>query len=187
MVTGNPEVVPALPAGHKLIDSEMLEITNLLSADGVSGGLWAEQVFYRSAAQTFASSTTLTADTIFSIPVLANAVYQLDGYFAYTSNATALFKGAWSLPSGASGTWLPAGPPGTVTSGNNSTLFDQAFSLTTTLTFGWGSSTCAFHARGTLKVGATAGNAVWTFAQSISTAVQTGMAADSWLNARRIL
>lgn len=187
MVAGNPETVPLLPAGHKLIDSEMLEITNLLGADGVSGGLWAEQVFLRNADQTFAASTTLTNDNVFSVPVLANAVYLLDGYFAYTSNATALMKGTWSLPSGASGSWDPAAIPSTVTTGQSSALLQQKFALNTTLTFGYGSSTSAFHCKGTLRVGATAGNAVWQFAQSVSNAVLTGMVTDSWLTARRIL
>lgn len=159
----------------------------LLQASATDGGLWPEQMFYRGANQTFVSSTTLTADTVFSVPGVANATYVLDGYFAYTSNATALMKGAWSLPAGASGTWDPAAIPSTVSTGQSSALLQQAFALTTPLTFGYGSSTSAFHAKGTLVMGSTAGNAVWTFAQSVSTAVLTGMIAGSWLTARRVL
>lgn len=183
----NPEVLPSWPAGHIILDTEAATMWALLQASATDGGLWPEQMFYRSASQTFASSTTLTPDNVFSVPVVANATYILDGYFPYTSNATALFKGVWTLPAAASGTWDPVGPPGTVTTGNNSPLFDQAFSLTTTLTFGYGSSTCAFHVKGSVTTGATAGNVVWTFAQSVITAVQTGMVAGAWLTARRVL
>lgn len=186
-MTGNPEVLPSWPAGHIILDTEAATMWALLQASATDGGLWPEQVFYRSSNQTFATSTTLTNDTVFSIPVVANATYLIDGYFAYTSNATALMKGTWSLPSGASGTWDPVAIPSTVSTGQSSALLQQAFSLTTTLTYGYGSSTSAFHAKGTLKVGSTAGNATWQFAQSVSNAVLTGMVADSWLTARRIL
>lgn len=183
----NPEVLPSWPAGHIILDTEAATMWALLQASAADGGLWPEQMFYRSANQTFAASTTLTADGVFSVPGVANAVYVLDGYFAYTSNATALFKGVWTLPAGASGTWDPVAIPSTVTTGQSSALLQQAFPLTTSLTFGYGSSTSAFHARGTLTMGATAGNATWTFAQSVSNAVQTGMVAGSWLTARRVL
>lgn len=177
--------IPTWNAGHRVTGAEAAKVMALLSGTGTNGGLWSEMSFLKAANQTFASSTTLQSDVDFIVPLVANATYILDGYFPYTSNGTALFKGAWSLPAGASGTWDPAAIPSTVTTGQSSALLQQAFSLATTLTYGYGSSSSAFHAKGTLVVGATAGSAVWQFAQSVSTAVQTGMLAGAWLTVRR--
>lgn len=186
-MTGNPEVLPSWPAGHIILDTEAATMWALLQASAVDGGLWPEQMFYRGTAQAFASSTTLTSDTVFSIPCLANATYALDGYFIYSSNSTALFKGAWSLPAGAIGNWCPSGPPAATTTGQSSVLFDQAFSMAGTVSFGYGTAAVAMPVKGVIVMGSTAGNAVWQFAQSVSNAVQTGMAAGSWLTARRVL
>lgn len=179
--------IPTWNAGHRVTGAEAAKIMALLNATAANGGLWSEQMYYKAANQTFATQTTLQSDVDFIVPVVANATYVIDGYFIYTSNSTALFKGAWSLPAGAIGNWCPAAPPAATTTGNNSALFDQAFSMAGTVSFGYGTSSVAFHAKGVIVVGATAGNVVWQFAQSVSNAVLTGMAAGSWLTARRVL
>lgn len=187
MVTGNPETVPSWPAGHKVVDTETSQVLKLLQGTGPSGGLWAEQTFYRSADQVFQSSTTLTNDNVFVVPVLANASYVFDGWFIYSSNATALFKCGWTLPASASGFWTTQAYPSTIVA-SPGTIDAQIAALTTTKTLGLAAAnTTAFAPMGNIIIGATAGNVVFQFAQSVSTAVNTGMRAGAWLRVRRVL
>ena len=190
-MTGNPEVLPSWPAGHIILDSEAATLWALLGATATDGGLWPEQLFTRMSAQTYSAQTTLQNDTVFTFAGVASAAYvfMIDGQ--YVTNATALFKIAWTGPTGAGGTWHDGGFPTSVTaSSSGSVNMGTTAVFGSTHTLGTNGSNTAFHGAGYITIGATAGNVTFQHAQNVSNGsggATTGMLAGSWLSVKRVL
>jgi hypothetical protein len=116
------------------------------------------------------ANVTPTTDAELTIPVVANAVYDVELACAWT-NGGGGFRGTWSGPTGASMVWTDNDGVGVTTLGGNVT-----FSGTTGTTF-----------KGTLTVGATAGSLAFQWAQSTSNAAATTLRAGCALILLRIL
>lgn len=181
----NTATLPDWPAGHRITGDETAQLLGFVAATATDGGAWADQEFFRTANQLLPTNTTLTNDNTFIVPLVANATYRFHGYFAYASNATALYKCGWTTPAGATGAWATGGYPSSVTAASGITDLGH-HGITTTLTLGVATANTDFMGAGFVANGATAGNLVFQFAQSVSNAVSTGPITGSWLSVRRV-
>lgn len=132
------------------------------------------------------NSTTLVDVTGLAVPVAANAVYLIEGFLAYSSNAAADAKFGWTVPTGATGKWNPLAINAT-TAGTASSVNVASRLWTEVLPAGatdGGLLTC--HVKGLLAVGGTAGVLQAQFAQNTATAVNTTVLAYSWVSALRV-
>jgi hypothetical protein len=134
-----------------------------------------------------ASTVTMASDSALTLPVEANATYQMEAYVVYSQNlaasSTSGIKVGWSGPSGSSLQWSSGGTDGpTSLTGQDvtSNSISQTRSLPSNLaTFMRGD------AIGLLTVGATAGAFAFSWAQVSSSATQTIVRAGSWLRLLR--
>lgn len=144
------------------------------------------------------NTATPTADPQLTLPITANGVYDIDA-LVFHSGVNDILIG-WSLPTGCAGRWGGLGNGTTVVSGTAGggtqqdasstwgyTLRTEATDITATRTYG-GISTTVFTVQisGTLRVGATAGNAALSWSQGGSNATATTLHQDSWLRLHRV-
>lgn len=174
------DLIPTLAPGTIPSGAQLAAITGMLQA------MPEEQSIVKPTTQAFNTSTTLTADVDIIFPVAANAQYEIDGYVLYTTVAAALFKCAWTVPAGASGTWTHNGFPTSVTAAASGIIQLGPTGLTTVNTLGTSGAQCSFSPRGTLLTGASAGFLQFTFAQSVSNASNVSVNAQSHITLKRV-
>jgi hypothetical protein len=132
------------------------------------------------------SNTVLTASGL-SLPVVANAMYELEGFLEYNGAGSSIgdLKVDWTVPAAATLRWAPwAATPG----GNANALDTLVKQNGTTYALGvFGTSApVAANLRGRIITGANAGTATMLIAQQTSSATATTLKAGSWLRTRRI-
>ncbi|MFD7410158.1 hypothetical protein [Kitasatospora purpeofusca] len=129
------------------------------------------------------NSTTLTADSQLTIPVVANARYALDAWIVFTSDLGTDIKMDWTTPAGSSGLYAALG-----TGISNYTDYDSSavtFSFVRS-TRGNGTVAQGISSRGTLTTAATAGSLTLRWAQNTSGATATKLLAGSWIRLQRM-
>lgn len=135
-----------------------------------------------------ASTTTLAADPHLVLPVLANAVYDLDGYIEYDGNfgGSGDLKLDWTVPAGTTMRWAPRSNA----SGDTTQKFSSgsvAYNLAVSAgTYGVGTTRNSLSPRGWVITSGTAGNLTLRWAQNSSNAVATTLYANSWVRLTRV-
>ena len=144
-----------------------------------------------------ASITTLTADPDLSFALAANAVYLVEFYLHYAAlaSASAGFNTTWAVPSGASGNRSAHGLASTVSDTSSAPAGGGAGSVrsgvhgyATAIAYGSrnsGSNQCFALEEG-LVTTSSAGTCAIQWAQNVSNATATRLAAGSWARALRI-
>lgn len=149
-------------------------------------------VFARVASDvTVISSTTLVDITGLVVALDADALYAWDAYLAYSTNATADIKIAWTVPSGTTGSWSAFGLHTTAAGTVGDVVGFRADAYGDANTIGLGGSdtlsgTTVARPCGFIDTAGTAGNFQGRFAQNTSNANNTTLEAGSWLRAQRI-
>jgi hypothetical protein len=131
------------------------------------------------------NSTVLVNDGVLTLPVLANAIYQMELFLIYNSNATADFKIAFTAPAGAAMTWGQLGLD-TAVAGAGSVAGDVRAGVTTiagNLPYGGAGADACGIAVGVLVMAGTAGTLTVQFAQNTANVSNTTIQAGSalWL------
>lgn len=174
--------------------SSNLSVAGSASVSGnatVSGNLTVSGIgqwltVHKTSNQNVTASTTLVSDSHLLLPVVANAVYEMEAFIAYDGAFGAgELKVDWSVPSAATLYWALNGP----TTGGGA-LYDSNVRSNGTAaaagTYGTGGTQTSLNSRGRLTVGANAGNLQFRFAQSASNATATTVYAGSWIRLLRI-
>lgn len=174
------DLIPTLPPGTIPSGSQFAAITGMLQV------LLDELAVVKATTQSYVSQTTLQPDVDFIFPVAANAVYEIDGFFLYSTNATALFKCAWTVPASSSGTWCHNGFPSSVTAAGSGIIQLAPTLLTTNNAIGTNGAQCSFSPRGTLITGASSGFLQFQHAQNVSNAGATSLNAQSHCSVKRV-
>lgn len=162
----------------------VLKTDGSLIVSGVNGTFHA-----RKTGDTNVTSQTIPqADPHLVIPVVANAVYELDGILFITSTSTTPDVGIqMDGPASSAGTWQTIAPPTSATT-DDSTVRTIATAMGTTRTYGLqtASQVFGFPVSGMLQTVGTAGNFTVSWAQSTSSATATTMKVYSWIRLTRV-
>lgn len=163
------------------------------------GGIGHRETKYRTTDDSRTSTVTATADTQITFPSLvANGVYQLDGYLKY-SGAFDFLMG-WTFPTGTLGEWQALGNGATVASATAAggtqqdvastmgyTLRSESVDIAATRTFGGiGTTVFGVQVRALIRVSSTAGTFALRWAQGTSNATSTFLYTDSHLRLERV-
>lgn len=140
---------------------------------------------------TVISTTALVDVTGLSVPVEASAVYAWDGHFAYNAGATPDIKFAFTIPTGATGTWglYPLIQGSTGSSGSVEGFRLDAYGDANVQGAGGSDSlgnALMCNPRGVLITSTTAGTFQARFSQVNSTASNVIVKTGSWLRLTRI-
>jgi hypothetical protein len=178
--------------GAGLIDANLarsgagtVTLTGNLSVTGINGTFHA-----RKTGDTSVTSQTIPQpDPHLFIPMVANAVYELDGIMFITSASQTPDVGILlDGPAGSAGTWQTIAPPTAATT-DDSTVRTIANSLGTTRTYGLqtASQVFGFPISGMVETAGTAGNLAISWAQSTSSATATTVKIYSWIRLTRVV
>ncbi|MEV4437478.1 hypothetical protein AB0K09_00425 [Streptomyces sp. NPDC049577] len=144
-------------------------------------------LFARKTADTARSNTiTATDDPHLSVPVVANAIYTVEGFIVYNTPNAADWKYQFALPSGSTQLWAPwglsaeadtsaVGPIRTSTSTGGATQLGVN-----------STSNVSVRPVGLFRIGASSGNCVVQWAQGIANAGATTVVTDSWIKLQRV-
>lgn len=146
------------------------------------------------------ATTAIVADDHLVFDVVANAVYEVDGWIKYSAATAGDIGIQWTVPSGAVGEWAAHGV-GTTVIGSSvapALLVDtqdargymmrpEPNELGVARTYGGlgAAATLTLFMYGTIRMGSTAGQFSLSWAQSASNATATTLYADSWLRMAR--
>jgi len=137
---------------------------------------------------TMTSTTTLTAVTGMSFPVLANARYLLDGYLSYAGSVggggLGDLKLDWTVPASTTFRWARNGYPVGNTNQIDTVETDEV-TIRALGTFGPSTNITAY-LRGSILIGANAGTIQLRAAQNTSNATPTIMKNTSWYSVTRL-
>lgn len=151
-------------------------------------GVDAGQTFVRKTAATGRTATATPAnDPNLTLPVLANAVYELTAFVAYTADAAADVRIGWSVPAGSTLLWSCPGASTNATTAED-IVRHSALSATSQPSYGGVGVTTNMMVRpyGLLRVGATAGSCTLQWSQGTSGATTTTVLADSFMTLNRV-
>lgn len=179
---------PVMSSLHVPTSAELAINQNLLNGTGPDGGLLSEQAFYKTAAQTYAvSSTTLQNDTDLNTPNLAaNGVYQVEALIFYSTLAAALLKIGFTFPSGAGLTWSAVALDSSVTAAAAG-IVSRAVLGSGTLVLGCNATNfTAARISGLLIMSSTVGKLQFQAAQSVSNATAPKIGASSYMTIKRL-
>lgn len=179
---GTWDNVPTLPAGHVPTDAELLIVTGLLAA--------APDFLYvaKAADDTgVINSVLFRNDPDLTLPVAANATYDVTSGIFYSGGATGEFVGGWTAPAGATMSWSPDALNGTVTATFAGIINRARYTVTQTQTWGVsGAQIVMARPAGTLRTAGTPGNLAFRYTQASADAINTTLTrADSWLSLKR--
>lgn len=143
---------------------------------------------YKTANEDRASNATLTDDTDLTLALAGSAVYYVEMYIHYATPTAAGFQTAWTVPSGATGNRWTTG------AGSNQITSDNVSGRWTVIAY---ASSASYGDRGssTNQLGlleqsvmttTNAGTVALQWAQDVSTAANTRVAAGSFLRATRL-
>jgi hypothetical protein len=131
------------------------------------------------------NSATLTASGL-TLPVEANATYEVTGFVTYNTSQTADAVIGWTVPTGATMGWTPDSLFVSSTSASGSVYRTLANAAQTGILGGPGAANGVAQPHGTLVTGSTAGNLTLTFAQSTAEVSNTVLLTGSWLKLTKI-
>lgn len=160
-----------------------LTTTGNLSVTGIGGTLFA-----RKAASTNRNSTTTnTADPDITFSVVNGAIYEVDGFLIYSGDPAGDLKIGFQGPVGATFSWAGTGQPASASSATGSVITDQQSINGTGFQLGCLSGTnLTCKIKGLLRVGINSGTFAMNWAQVVSNANDTIMAADTFMTLRRV-
>lgn len=159
-------------------------LTGNLSVTGINGTFHAR----KTADTSITSQTIPQADPHLVVPVVANAIYEIDGIMFITSASQTPDVGIqMDGPAGSAGTWQTIAPPTAATT-DDSTVRTIANSLGVTRTYGLqtASQVFGFPFNGMIETAGTAGNFTISWAQSTSSVTATTMKIYSWVRLTRV-
>lgn len=133
------------------------------------------------------STTTLADDPDLTMTLEANAVYFVEFFIQYSSNATSI-KTAWTVPSGASGIRGFIGLGSSATAADNISARIDAASFTSAATFGdkTSVSSVCYLTETSVVTTSSGGTLAYQWAQLASTAEDTQVRAGSFMRVTRI-
>lgn len=162
----------------------VLKTDGSLIVSGVNGTFHAR----KTADTSITSNITPTPDPHLVIPVVANAIYEIDGILFITSASQTPDVGIqMDGPASSAGTWQTVAPPTAATT-DDSTVRTIATAMGTTRTYGLqtASQIFGFPISGMLETAGTAGNFTVSWAQSTSSGTATTMKIYSWIRLTRV-
>lgn len=134
-------------------------------------------------------NTAVTSDPFFVIPLRAGKRYEFDCHYFIYADQGVDFKCAWSLPAGTTATASHFAPDIAITNINGSTIQYSAFSPTSTASWGIASGAAVnpqYVKQSIQMTTTTAGNAIFQWAQVVSSAIATTLAMDSFIKVTRL-
>lgn len=131
------------------------------------------------------NSTSLLNDSDLVIPVAANAKYVMDGFFLYTSNATADINFQFVGPASSTLSWSAWGQGTTATTFEGS-IKNERRSIAQNSAHGGTSSDLSVRPVGFLQTAGASGNLQLTWGQNTATVVDTKLLVGSWLRLHRV-
>lgn len=159
-----------------------------LTAANLAAGQF--MVVYKSSNTDRASTTTLANDPDLTFTLAANAVYTVEFYLHYAGALTpGEIRTAWTVPSGTSGNRGVHGPGSSATSDDNISTRSGVHGYATTVEYGVRSSGATnqqLAIEESLVTTSAAGTCAIQWAQALSSATATRMAAGSWARCLRI-
>lgn len=171
-------------AANVITTDDSLVVAGNLTVNGINGAFHA-----RKTADTSRSNDAVpSVDPHLVIPVVANAVYELDGILFITSASQTPDVGIQlDGPAGSAGTWQTAAPPTSATT-DDSTVRTIATSLGVTRTYGLqtASQVFGFPISGMIETAGNAGNFTVSWAQAASNATATTVKIYSWVRLNRV-
>jgi hypothetical protein len=163
----------------------------ILAGQRITSGLLTSMlpnIIYKAQNEDRTSTTTLTADSELSIDLEANAVYFIDMEIHYAAD-TGQFKTTWSVPTGATGNRSSLGAASNATSYDNVDGRFGVHNYGTEVPMGdrnnSGNQVVAIE-RSIITTSTTAGSLTLMWAQNVSSATITRVAAGSFIIAHRI-
>lgn len=171
-------------AANTLTTDDSLTVGGNLSVSGINGAFRA-----RKTGDTSRTNNTITADPELTIPVVANAVYELEGMLFITSaSLTPDVSIQMDGPASSAGLWQSIAPPTAATT-DDSTVRTIANSYGSPRTYGLqtASQIFGFPINGMLETAGTAGNFVLSWAQATTNATATTMKTYSWIRLTRVV
>lgn len=150
--------LPSLPAQHVPTAAEYAQILAAINAFGYAR---------KSADETVTTSTTLQNDDELFVAVNANGIYEFRLFLDYNSSTTADIKIGWTLPSGATMTYVQNGLDASSTTNLGAQNLGPLTQASNPVFGGTGGDTVAIPL-GMLVVGANAGTMQLQWAQSTS-------------------
>ncbi|HEY6020341.1 MAG TPA: hypothetical protein VIY48_10670, partial [Candidatus Paceibacterota bacterium] len=160
-----------------------LTVTGNLSVTGIG-----RTVRARRTSDDGRTNNTIAADTQIVIPVVANAVYEIDGILFFTSaSVTPDVAIQFDGPASSNGLWQSVAPPTSATT-DDSTVRTVATPFATSRTYGLqtASQIFGFPVSGMLETAGTAGNFTLSWAQSTTNATPTTIKTYSWIRLSRV-
>lgn len=141
----------------------------------------------KAADQSVASSTTPVDATDMVLPVDANAVYEISGYFITNASQAGDITFSWTAPSGATMTWSIDGlSTGATSTGGSVGRNDGSVGSSLSVGGVGGSTTSVARPWGFLTTGATGGTLQLRFTQLVADAANSTLKAKSRLSLRRV-
>ncbi|HZO70052.1 MAG TPA: hypothetical protein VFB74_34080 [Kribbellaceae bacterium] len=133
-----------------------------------------------------AASTVLVHSGL-ALTLDASSTWLVEAMAVYTGVTTGDIKFGWTVPAGATGTWVPGGITSAATGSTGAvSLGAKAFSDTAIVGAVDAVTPLVAMIRGIVRMGVTAGAVELDYAQGTSDPTATIMKADSWLRAKRV-
>lgn len=171
-------------AANVLTTDDSLTVAGNLTVTGVNAMLHAR----KTADTTITSNVTPVPDPHLFIPMVANAVYELNGMLLVTSASTTPdLTIQMDGPAGSAGTWQTIGPPTAATT-DDTPVRTIATSLGAGRTYGLQTAgqVFGFPIGGMVETAGNAGNFTVSWAQSTSNPTGTTMKIYSWISLTRV-
>jgi parallel beta-helix repeat protein len=131
------------------------------------------------------NSTTLAASPLV-IAMEASSTYEMTAFVAYNSTTTADMIIGWTVPTGASMSWMLDSLFISSTSAAGQVYRALANAAQTGIAAGAGATNVVAQPMGTVTTGSTAGNLTLTFAQNVAEVSDTKILAGSWLRLTKV-
>lgn len=182
---------PACDSGNYSIYADTSEATLKYCNNGVTYTPAKEITIRKTVDETVTSSVTLQDDDDFFFAAAANTTYAIKLFALYQSSTTADFQYTFTLPSGATGvkSSMNAHITTTACTGTTAAMVHNNITVINNNVGGAGvgsANTCALVIDATITTAGTSGLVKWRWAQAVSDATDTVVAANSWMSYRRI-
>ncbi len=171
--------VSSLPAGHIPTAAELQTY-----ADGINSFQYAR----KTGDESLASNTTMQNDDHLVVPVVANAVYEVQAFIVYTSGTTGKIKIGWTGPTSATFDWCSNGLEQNVTAASAEKVWRAYNAIGDIQTLGTAGTVVKVTAMpiGLLETFGTAGNLQFRWAQNTSDVTATIVRTNSFLRVKRL-
>lgn len=171
-------------AANVLATDDSFTVGGNLTVTGINGSVHAR----KTADTNVTNNATPTPDPHLFIPVVANAVYEIDGIlFATSASQTPDINIQLDGPAASAGTWHTIAPPTSATT-DDSSVRTIATALGAARTYGLqtASQIFGFPLSGMIETAGNAGNLTVSWAQSTANATATTVKIYSWIRLTRV-